>query len=74
MHIGSTYFYLLQKLTNDPYASMYLVPENGDGDTYIETGIQIHCYLSNKPFRMVEELSGGEKTIVSLAFLCALQK
>ena len=49
-----------------------VMPINAD-EPYLD-GIQFSCMVPGKRYREIDELSGGEKTAASLAFLLAINR
>ncbi|MEM0350276.1 MAG: chromosome segregation protein SMC, partial [Archaeoglobaceae archaeon] len=44
-----------------------------DGEDVFNSGLQLKVRLKNKPMQRIEALSGGEKSLVALSFILAIQ-
>lgn len=60
----------LQRLNRSQGAQAVLIADNGE-EPYLD-GITYSCVVPGKRFRPMDNLSGGEKTIASLALLLAI--
>jgi chromosome segregation ATPase len=62
----------MQYLVNDPSAQAFIMPENPE-EPYAGV-INYSCIAPFKRFQPMQYLSGGEKTLASLALLFAIQR
>lgn len=62
----------IQNLVNDPSAQAFILPINPD-EPYTG-GLNYSCIAPSKYFQPLQHLSGGEKSLASLALLFAIQR
>lgn len=62
----------LQGLVNDESVQTFLMPDNTE-EPYLG-GINFSCTVPGKPFQLMSNLSGGEKTLSALALLFAIHR